>query len=608
MSGTAVRESAGESARDSTRDAPRAAAPGAPRIAGLGLRAPASGVAWADARAGGETPPIDSAQAPLRVVQRVLGTAPVVQATADAAPSADPDPDAAVSLGPLDRTLVNLAARQAMGETQWTVLREFLRGLWGGVQAMPAAQRQRIEQKWQSLDAAGMARYAGGYALGIGEGLWDALRGMFEAAWTLLTLPSHVGAWLQRSLPALAMRYGPRLAALMDERHAWMQRGRAALERLLADPVRAARQLQGLLDSVAGAALGQVRRMGHGLAEQLLQVMEQPWFDYGRSIGKLVGMVLFEVTLAVASDAIGNVVKQAASWIGRLGARVVTGGVELLRTLGRAAGEAMAWLGRLARRVAGELGEALEGLRALLQRLQAVLSEMAGESALAEMAETAAGPMPVPRPALAVESRAVRPPTRTAPATVADLTPPKVHPSKASPTAGRPKPGSAPFDEPLAPDEIGLSPDELRRKQVLETFSEPAGRSRSAMKQEATTGHGRREVRRPGRSVPRPFERGQLAHEYAELLIHENELPRGLAREVRAELPGGKVRLDRVDFEQGVYYEIKPDSAISMAAGEDQLRIYAEYMNRNFPLPEGRQWVGRLVTYERQVAVGMFGL
>ena len=75
-----------------------------------------------------------------------------------------------------------------------------------------------------------------------------------------------------------------------------------------------------------------------------------------------------------------------------------------------------------------------------------------------------------------------------------------------------------------------------------------------------------------------------------------------------ANLPGGSVRLDRVDFERGVYYEIKPNTVASRGAGAQQIAKYAEYMNKNYPLRGGRQWAGRVVTYEQGDAIALFGL
>jgi hypothetical protein len=180
---------------------------------------------------------------------------------------------------------------------------------------------------------------------------------------------------------------------------------------------------------------------------------------------------------------------------------------------------------------------------------------------------------------------------------------PKAKIEKKAPPAKKGK-----YDEPLTKEEAKLTPDELRRKHILEMQAEQQRQHRGAAKREALEEPGMKEAKSPGGPVPAKLERGQLAHKWSDLLIPKNKLPPGLKAEVTAELPGGKVRLDRVDFEKGVYYEIKPNTAASKAAGEVQIRVYEEYMNKNFPLPDGRRWIGRVVTYEVGDAIGLFGL
>ncbi len=186
------------------------------------------------------------------------------------------------------------------------------------------------------------------------------------------------------------------------------------------------------------------------------------------------------------------------------------------------------------------------------------------------------------------------------------MPPASLPPSGAGPAPARkaPRPPGK-YDEPLTPEEEGLTPEELRRKHIVEDVEGKQEEFRGGAQQEALQEHGMKEAKTPGRAPPVHLERGQLAHQYAELLIKESELPRGLTPEVTAELPGGKVRIDRVNFANGVYYEIKPTT--QAAAGAEQIAKYAEYMNKNFPLAGGKRWIGRVVTYETGDAIGLFG-
>lgn len=111
----------------------------------------------------------------------------------------------------------------------------------------------------------------------------------------------------------------------------------------------------------------------------------------------------------------------------------------------------------------------------------------------------------------------------------------------------------------------------------------------------------------PGRRPqPEKFDVGNFSHDYAEMLIDEDQLPRGLRDEYRLELPGqGEVRMDRVDFEEGVIYEIKPDTPSQVEAGEHQVASYVHYMNQERPLGPGRSWRGEVVTYNKARALAV---
>ncbi len=522
------------------------------------------------------------------------------------------DLDAKVSLGTLDTPMVEKFASEVLGDAQWVILREFLRGLTGGLLSAPKELKARVEAKFADFGVTDALKYVGGLALGILEGIEISLDGIVEAVITLLKLPSEIESFLIFRAPALYIQYGPRIAKFLTEGEPLTARLARIVNAFLTDPAGSLRQLDALFLAIREMALARVRALGHGAADKILDFLAEPWFQYGRDIGKVVGQILFEVVLAIASDTIGNLVKEALAVVGRLAARVTVGIVDALRSIGRLFGEALRWLEGIGRRLGAELGEVFEGLKALLGRLRALFEELAGEGALADTGTGVRLPVPEARGPAVLESRMARPPAGPSPA---ELTPPKVHPSNVG-KPQRPALGEAPFDEPLTPSELEferelgrkLTAEELRRKHILEEQAGKQTQFRGETKQEAATGQGRREARTPGRSIPTEFERGEFAHKYAELLISEDKLPRGLKAEVSVELPGGKVRLDRVDFEKGVYYEIKPDTPGPIAAGGDQIKRYAEYMNLNFPLPDGRLWSGAVVTYEKIKAIALFGL
>jgi hypothetical protein len=110
-----------------------------------------------------------------------------------------------------------------------------------------------------------------------------------------------------------------------------------------------------------------------------------------------------------------------------------------------------------------------------------------------------------------------------------------------------------------------------------------------------------RRAKVPG-TPPEQFEVGNFSHEHAEELVPRSKLPRGLDSEVvidrGPELP--PLRADRVDWKKRVIYEIKPDNPSWRAAGEDQLKIYKGYLDKQFP---GKPFRTKLVTYDYKAAL-----
>jgi hypothetical protein len=135
--------------------------------------------------------------------------------------------------------------------------------------------------------------------------------------------------------------------------------------------------------------------------------------------------------------------------------------------------------------------EAFEALGALFSEAASI--ELGGEKVAAGVGRGVSGPGPN-----IMESRMVSS-ARTSPAKVSDLTPPKVHPSKApSEVPKRPSTGRAPFDEPLTPAEQKLTPEQLRQKHVLESFEETQSAAYDAAEKEMTGGPGKQRTGKVG--------------------------------------------------------------------------------------------------------------
>jgi hypothetical protein len=117
------------------------------------------------------------------------------------------------------------------------------------------------------------------------------------------------------------------------------------------------------------------------------------------------------------------------------------------------------------------------------------------------------------------------------------------------------------------------------------------------------------EVRNPGgRQPPRNATVGNFVDDYAEHLpnwLEDSgmvELKPGLQREYPIPHPdyppGRQPRIDRLDREAGDIIEMKPSNR--EAQGMVEAQQYAEWMDKYDPLPGGRKWNPRVVTYDMQ--------
>ena len=136
-----------------------------------------------------------------------------------------------------------------------------------------------------------------------------------------------------------------------------------------------------------------------------------------------------------------------------------------------------------------------------------------------------------------------------------------------------------------------------RGKAILEIFEEGQGKASTAAREADVLSHPDiRAVDKPGGTkVPEHFEIGNFSHHYAEDLIPESQLPRGLDREYK--IPGADRRVDRIDHAGGWVYEVKPDTQIRN--GQRQVKLYVDWLNANKPLGDGRKWQGKVVTYNK---------
>lgn len=160
-----------------------------------------------------------------------------------------------------------------------------------------------------------------------------------------------------------------------------------------------------------------------------------------------------------------------------------------------------------------------------------------------------------------------------------------------------PKSGGAPRETPA---EGGWDEDAILKE--FEEAQEKAGPG--ALEKDALEQPGVSNTRTPG-GAPQPerFEVGNFGHRYAEQLIPESEMPRGLEPEFS--IKDGKDvigRPDRLDRDKGFIYEVKPNTPKWVAIGKKAIERYIFYLNKFYPRANGKSWEGKVVTYSYEAA------
>jgi hypothetical protein len=143
--------------------------------------------------------------------------------------------------------------------------------------------------------------------------------------------------------------------------------------------------------------LRKANQWGQQAVDDTLDFLEEPFSDVGEKVGHVVGVIVFNVILLVATDAIGNLIKEGASLAARLAGGVagkVADGARAVRALLPKIVEIIKWLGeRILTFLADSLKLVLEAVKSMEELLGAVeVAEAAGPGvripiAVAEEAE-----------------------------------------------------------------------------------------------------------------------------------------------------------------------------------------------------------------------------
>jgi len=305
---------------------------------------------------------------------------PMVQRTERTGNSPD---QPAVSLGFLDSRITGAMASSLVGGTTWRLLREALRGVVEGVRGQTDERKQRVVARFLELshDLEGQWDYFKGCSMGIGLGLWDSVKGILDLLTLGLRVQWQAISWLLAHGEGMVRNFGQIRAEAheLSERLAEVRtQFSVALQEFIASPREGIQALRAMLDRLVEQSQAMARQAGRTLAAKIFNFLELPWRKFGESVGYAVGVVLFEVLLAVATEGIGTALKAIGSAVAKGGRLLASEALRVFRWLGEITGKLWGVVkscGRVALKIFGGL---FESLGRLVERVQTLIRRVVG--------------------------------------------------------------------------------------------------------------------------------------------------------------------------------------------------------------------------------------
>ena len=356
----------------------------------------------------------------------------------------------------LDGHVVNSVGRVAFGDTSWSFIKAVLEGFVNGLKGdLQAGRGEEAKSHLHGLFVPwNAAKFYLGYLVGLVLGLVSPVTDLVTGIIGIIKMAGSALEWLAKWSPvgvAVSPERQRKIAALIQRfGNLAVQFGDAVLE-FAKDPKGSAKRFADFLDSMMNLALGQARTMGASAAHSIFDFLKEGYYEMGQSIGKVIGGLIAQALLLAFTDAIGNLLSEAASMLGKAAEFVAGKAVELIE-----------WVTAFAAKVIGKVREAINGALKLFKGLaNSLIDAFEALKALFVESEELAGGLKaapagggelaaVPKAPNVLESRMVNT-TKTSAAKVEDLKPPGIHPSNAREVT--PPKTTPPVQEP-APKEL----------------------------------------------------------------------------------------------------------------------------------------------------------
>ena len=255
-----------------------------------------------------------------------------------------------------------------VGPIAGTFVYEFSQGILEAIDEQPPERKQQLFERFNNLyytwgNWGDKYDYTKGYLWGIVLGIWGEIEGIGQLFVLLYDINKKVNEWLFSTGSQLFENWDAmvvRAQALYDRLAAVLTKAGDEITAFLQNPDEALKRLQGMLDAILESALTKANDFGHEAVDKVFSFLEEPFGQLGKDIGKVVGALIFNIVLLVASDAIGNLIKEGAALVARIGRAIFEGVAEV----GRAAASFVTKIVELVRGVgrkilSSELVEAL---------------------------------------------------------------------------------------------------------------------------------------------------------------------------------------------------------------------------------------------------------
>src|SRR5205823_13640613 len=264
-----------------------------------------------------------------------------------------------------------------LNPTEVAIGTAFVEGLEEAIDDQPPQRKERILDRFGKIFFSSgswgdkgrfLAGFGWGFVVGIGKEIWGILRIFYDVP----KLMWQANQWFNAKLVQL-ITGGDQLSQEMAELNKLLSDVTSnvadELKEFIKSPGHALERLDELFGSLVGTAIDKAGEWGHDAVDQMFGFLEEPIWDVGQKLGEIYGAIAFNIVLLVASDAIGNVLKEIASWVSKIAGAVVTKAAEVARGIVELIPKVLDFLKVLGEGIMSGFRKTLGSIEALLQRL-----------------------------------------------------------------------------------------------------------------------------------------------------------------------------------------------------------------------------------------------